>query len=337
MEVLWLAGGAAQQREVAEIGALLAREDGLLWVDIPECDAEALRVLSEVFRFHPLAIRDCLERSHIPKLHAYPDHLFLIVHAPEPGAAGQIHLLELDYFVGHRSLVTVHGPLNPEVPLENALRETRAVAKRLLDGRLSPASPAELSHAIVSALAARMETFVAELTRKVAGLERRVMRREGGDFEEALEEMFRVRHELLTLRTMTSACRELYARMSALRRFLPAEAQPFIEDLTDHFERVRSVCDSAARVPARRRRPVSVAHQREDEHRDGAAGADVGGNAAAHAARGYLRHERDRERPHADRGALGGARFDGQCRRRNPGLGAQAGLVVAAAFASAGN
>ncbi len=244
MEVFWLAGGVAQQREVAEIGALLAREDGLLWVDIPECDAEALRVLSEVFRFHPLAIRDCLERSHIPKLHAYPDHLFLIVHAPEPGAAGQIHLLELDYFVGHRSLVTVHGPLNPDVPLENALRETRAVAKRLLDGRLSPASPAELSHAIISAIAARMETFVAELTRKVAGLERRVMRREGGDFEEALEEMFRVRHELLTLRTMTSACRELYARMSALRRFLPPEAQPFIEDLTDHFERVRSVCDS---------------------------------------------------------------------------------------------
>jgi magnesium/cobalt transport protein CorA len=244
MEVFWLAAGVAQQREVAEIGALLAREDGLLWVDIPECDAEALRVLSEVFRFHPLAIRDCMERSHIPKLHAYPDHLFLIVHAPEPGESGQIHLLELDYFVGHRYLVTVHGPLNPDVPLENALRETRAVAKRLLDGRLAPASPAELSHAIISALAARMETFVAELTRKVAGLERRVLQREGGDFQQVLEEMFRVRHELLTLRTMTSACRELYARMSALRRFLPPEAQPFIEDLTDHFERVRSVCDS---------------------------------------------------------------------------------------------
>ena len=244
MEVFWLAGGAAQQREVAEIGALLARDDGLLWVDIPECDAEALRVLSEVFRFHPLAIRDCVQRSHIPKLHAYAEHLFMMLHAPEPGPAGTIHLLELDYFAGHRYLVTVHGPINPEVPLESALRETRAVARRLLDGRFAPANPAELSHAIVSLIAARMEAFVADLTRKVALLERRVLQREGGDFQEALEEMFRVRHELLTLRTMTSACRELYARMSALRRFLPPEAQPYIEDLTDHFERVRSVCDS---------------------------------------------------------------------------------------------
>ena len=244
MEVFWLAGGAAQQREVAEIGALLAREDGLLWVDIPECDAEALRVLSEVFRFHPLAIRDCVQRSHIPKLHAYAEHLFMMLHAPEPGPAGTIHLLELDYFAGHRYLVTVHGPINPEVPLESALRETRAVARRLLDGRFAPANPAELSHAIVSLIAARMEAFVADLTRKVALLERRVLQREGGDFQEALDGMFRVRHELLTLRTMTSACRELYARMSALRRFLPPQAQPYIEDLTDHFERVRSVCDS---------------------------------------------------------------------------------------------
>jgi Mg2+ and Co2+ transporter CorA len=43
---------------------------------------------------------------------------------------------------------------------------------------------------------------------------------------------------------MAAACRELYARMSALMRFLPPASQPYIEDLTDHFERVRSVCDS---------------------------------------------------------------------------------------------
>ena len=244
MQVFWISNGKTEQRSPAEIAELLARQDGLLWVDIPECDAEAKRVLAEVFHFHPLAIRDCTERCHIPKLHTYPDHLLMILHAPEPGPAGHIHLLELDYFASHRYLVTVHGPINPEVPLEKALRETRAVARRLLDGRFAPTTPAELSHAIVSMIAARMEGFVDELTRKVASLERRVIERHHGDFQEALEEMFRVRHELLTLRTMAAACHELYARMSALMRFLPPETQPFVEDLMDHFERVRSVCDS---------------------------------------------------------------------------------------------
>jgi Mg2+ and Co2+ transporter CorA len=244
MEVYWISNGKTEQRSAAEIAELLARTDGLLWVDIPECDAEAKRVLAEVFQFHPLAIRDCSERCHIPKLHTYPDHLLMILHAPEPGPAGHIHLLELDYFAGHHYLVTVHGPINPEVPLDKALRETRAVARRLLDGRFAPTTSAELSHAIVSMIATRMEGFVDGLTHKVASLERRVIERHHGDFQEALEEMFQVRHELLTLRTMAAACHELYARMSALMRFLPPESQPFIEDLKDHFERVRSVCDS---------------------------------------------------------------------------------------------
>ncbi|TMA35037.1 MAG: magnesium transporter CorA family protein [Deltaproteobacteria bacterium] len=244
MDVYWISDGKTEQRSPAEIAELLARRDGVLWVDIRECDAEAQRVLADVFHFHPLAIRDCTKRCHIPKLHTYPDHLLMILHAPEPGPEGHIHLLELDYFASHRYLVTVHGPVNPEVPLEKALRETRAVARRLLDGRFAPNTPAELSHALVSLIAARMESFVDDLTRKVASLEHRVLERHHGDFQEALEEMFRVRHELLTLRTMAAACRELYARMCALMRFLPPETQPFIEDLVDHFERVRSVCDS---------------------------------------------------------------------------------------------
>jgi Mg2+ and Co2+ transporter CorA len=244
MDLFWLAGERIERRAPEELPALLAREDGFLWLDAPGCDEATTKVLGEVFRFHPLAVRDCRERSHIAKLQVYPDALFVILHAPEPGEAGQIHLLELDYFVGHRFLVTVHGPINPEVPLEKALRETRAVARRLEGGRFAPRSPAELSHAIVSALVARQETFVMELTRKVATLERRVLSGEKGGFEDALEEMFRVRHELLTLRTMASGARELFARMAALTRHLPPESQPFIEDLVDHFERVRSVCDS---------------------------------------------------------------------------------------------
>jgi len=244
VDVFWLAQGRIERREPSELPVLLARDDGFVWLDAPSCDEETAKLLSDVFRFHPLAVRDCRERNHIAKLQVYPDCLFVILHAPEPGDAGQIHLLELDYFVGHRFLVTVHGPINPDVPLERALRETRTVLRRLEQGRFAPETAAELSHAIVSGLVAHQEALVMELTHKVASIERLVLSGQRGGFESALEEMFRVRHELLTLRTMAAGARELYARMAALTRYLPPHSQPFIDDLVDHFERVRSICDS---------------------------------------------------------------------------------------------
>ena len=67
--------------------SLLERDDGFVWVDVQSCDEETAKTLARQFGFHALAVRDILERSHLPKIHAYPDHLFVVLHAPEPGEA----------------------------------------------------------------------------------------------------------------------------------------------------------------------------------------------------------------------------------------------------------
>lgn len=226
-----------------DIGSLLERGDGFVWADVPEPRPEELEDLADRFGFHPLALQACAERSHVPKVHPYPDHVFLVLHAPEAGPAGLVHLLELDQFVGLRYLVTVHGPLGEGVPTESALQETRAVLRRMEEGRLRPASPAELSHAITRSLARRMELFVSSLATAIAALERRVMQGNLKDPEEALEEMFRLRHELLTVRTMAAQSREACSRMNMLTRFLPPESHPYVEDLLNEFDRVRSLAD----------------------------------------------------------------------------------------------
>src|ERR1700710_132012 len=60
-------------------------------------------------------------RNPVPKVHVYPGHVFIVLHGPERGAHGHVHYLELDQFVGPDWVVTVHGPLNPAVPLDAAL------------------------------------------------------------------------------------------------------------------------------------------------------------------------------------------------------------------------
>ncbi len=145
IDVRVVTGDGVEQHPVEELARLLARHDGLVWVDIPVCDEEAARVLTEVFGFHPLAVRACIERNAVPKVHAYRDHVFVVLHAPELGRGGHVHYVELDQFIGPGYLVTVHGPVNPAVPPETAQRETRAVLRRIQAGRLRPTSAFELS------------------------------------------------------------------------------------------------------------------------------------------------------------------------------------------------
>ena len=100
MDVWLVSDEGVERRPIEELQVLLQRKDGLVWVDIPECDEEATQALTEVFDFHPLAIRDCLQRNQVPKIHPYSDHLFVVLHASERGKGGHVHLLELDQFIG---------------------------------------------------------------------------------------------------------------------------------------------------------------------------------------------------------------------------------------------
>jgi Mg2+ and Co2+ transporter CorA len=243
MDVYLITEAGVEQRAVGDLPQLLEHRTGLLWVDIPRVDAEAARVLAEVFRFHPLAIQDCENRNHVPKVHVYPDHVFVALHSPELGKGGHVHHLELDQFVGPGFLVTVHGPLDPEVIAGLEFRETNAVLKRVQARRFRPSTSSELSHAIVSAMTRHQEEFLGILALEVGLLEQRVMGEEHEDPEQFLEELFRARHGLIAVRTMAALSREIYGRVAHLTRFVPPDALPLAADLHDQFERIKGLAD----------------------------------------------------------------------------------------------
>jgi magnesium transporter len=184
-----------------------------------------------------------VERNRVPKVHVYGDHVLVVLHAPELGGAGHVHFVELDQFIGRRYLVTVHGPINPALSQQAAMRESDAVLRRLQVGRLHPETAFELSYAIVSALARRQEEFVELQTRQVWQLEQRVTSGHLGNPEQFLEEMFQARHGLIAVRTMGALSREIYGRLAAMRRPVTAEAKHLLDDLVDQFDRVYAVAD----------------------------------------------------------------------------------------------
>jgi magnesium transporter len=244
MKLRWINSEDVSSHDLAELPDLRKRDDGFLWLDIPEWSDEAEALLVREFHFHPMAIAESRDRNHIPRVHVYPHHVFIVVHAPEIGAGGHVHYLELDQFVGENFLVTLHGPLNPKVPLESALRETTSVAARLDNGRLHPTSPFGLTYAIVSSIARREAEMVADIAREVGLMEQRVMSDVNEDPQKFLSELFAARHELLTIKTMAAQGSEIYRRAIKLTTFAPPEGLALMKDLLDQYETVAHISDS---------------------------------------------------------------------------------------------
>jgi Mg2+ and Co2+ transporter CorA len=244
MTLRWIDRAGVHLHDPSDLSTLLDRTDGFCWLDIPVWSDDAERLLRDDLQCHPLAIKDSKERNHIPRVHLYPDRLFIVVHAPEIGRGGHVHYLELDQFIGQNFLVTIHGPLNPVVPIETALRETRQVADRLHSGRLKPASPFGLTYAIVSTIARRESALVADLARQVGLLEQRVMLTSNDEPEHFLTELFTARHELLTIRTMASQGAEIYRRAVKVTTFASDRDLDLIRDLLDQYERVAHISES---------------------------------------------------------------------------------------------
>jgi Mg2+ and Co2+ transporter CorA len=243
MDLWFVDADGIRPHDPAELAGLLERTDGFVWVDMVAEDEQAERLLTDVVGAHPLVVAACAQRNHVPTLHGYADHVFVVIHSPYAGDAGHVHLLELDQLVGRRYLVTVHGPINPVVDPAEALRETAAVRGRIERGTFRPESPAELSHAIGSAIVRTQRAMVSTVAESLPDLEQQAM---AGDFrrpEALLERLFLIRHELITVRTMAAQSHDIYARIRSLERVVPEPERVFASDLAEQFDRLRSLAD----------------------------------------------------------------------------------------------
>jgi Mg2+ and Co2+ transporter CorA len=241
MTVTLLTDSGISEHTPDELPELLVGE-GIVWVDVLEWTDAVEARLADAVGLHQLAMKDSAQRNQVPKVHVYSDHIFVVLHAPKIGLGGHVHYVELDQFVGPNYVISVHGPLNPAVPPEAAMVEVEAVRNRIASGRFRPESSYHLSHALVSALNGRLRDHTSTLTQEVWRLEQAVTGDHYGDPEKFLDEMFRARHGLLTVKTMCTLSGEVYGRMSKIRVFGDS-GEFFLDDIVDQFHRLGVMAD----------------------------------------------------------------------------------------------
>jgi magnesium transporter len=144
---------------------LLSDKDAVTWVDLYDPTDNEARILSDVFKFHPLAVEDCLATVPNPKIDDYGEYLYVVIHGINAEALkrDELETHDLDIFLGKNYLVTFH---------KGYFRSIDSVMERCIKNcSLLQKDPEFLMHKIRAALVVNYRPNIDALGEKVDLLE----------------------------------------------------------------------------------------------------------------------------------------------------------------------
>jgi magnesium transporter len=219
----------------AELSDYCEQENTVVWADVSDPTGEDFLELAEEFKFHPLSIEDCRNAHQRPKIEEYPGYYFIVLYESElVGPDDDLELRELNIFLGKNYLVTVHS------------RPIRAIetAKRLWGEWTDRADHGAglLAYLLMDAVVDDYMPLLDVLSDHLDDLEDDIF----GDFQpDAIQEIFRIKKQLLFLRRSITPLRDVFNTM--LRREQPIfarETHVYFQDVFDHVIRVADSIDS---------------------------------------------------------------------------------------------
>jgi magnesium transporter len=230
-------GGVELDMTPARVAAAIG-EEGSFWVDLDVSDPAQAALLSAVFHFHPLAIEDALNPVSRVKVDEYPTFLVIIVRVvafcettPDPY---DLDTANLTIFLTRRGIVTAHTQQSPVVKqISDRVRSNPDLLDR---------GPARIAHLALDLAVDAYFPVLDSLDDFVEDLEQRVF----GDFDdELLEEIFKVKRLVISLRRFLAPQREVLSQLTMRPSpFLPSEAQVYFRDVYDHMLRIMDGLDS---------------------------------------------------------------------------------------------
>jgi magnesium transporter len=223
-------GELLDQLSREQIREFLATGQGLLWVDMEDLTGEDADLLSNTFRFHPLAVADCISKNiHPPKIDDFEDYLFLIVHGINYHIESEIvETTELACFLGKNYVVTSH-----DIPMRSVSSMLDRVQK---DRRLMRRGADFLAHDIIDALVDNFMPAIEDMDEKNDQLEAEALHEPK---RETLMSIMQLKRSILALTRVMLPQREIVNGLSRGEYALISErARIYYRNIYDHLVRV---------------------------------------------------------------------------------------------------
>ncbi len=220
-----------------KFAAALHTPGSLLWVDMAEEAPERCEpILRQVFGFHPLAVDDALQESHVPKVDDWSAYLYLVLHGVLLDQRADIHLetLEMDVFLGKNYVVTHH--VEPIAAVERVWQACQRDTRHMEKGA------GRLLYKLMDELVADYMPVVEEFDLAIDEIEDQVF---GRPNPALVERIFQLKRALLHLRRIIAPQREVLNKL-ARGDYAVVETgdRVFFRDIYDHLVRLYDISES---------------------------------------------------------------------------------------------
>jgi magnesium transporter len=220
-------GGRTECVEQVEPAWLEASAGVTVWMDVVTPTDDDFRILSDVFKFHPLSVEDARSALQYPKIEPYPGYLYLVLHGIDlKRGQTQLATRDIDFFLGRTFLVTVHDGDSRSI---GRLREVCDRHERvLLEG------PVGLLHRIVDSMVDNYRPAIEELEDRIGKIEELAFTGE----QHMVRKVLKLKRDLSYLRRVLLPQRDAIGRL-ARREFgeISDEMAYRFRDVYDHVAR----------------------------------------------------------------------------------------------------
>jgi magnesium transporter len=224
-------GSEEMHLNAANVEKLLAGHS-FFWLDVDQPDADDFQILSDVFKFHPLAIEDSEKFGQRAKIDDYDDFVFIVVYGAVPD---DDRLVEVHCFYSEKFLVTVH---RDEAPAFMDVRRRYVKRQKPID------DPGQLLYRIIDGLVDSFFPVLADFDDRIDELENQTFLHAG---DEELQEIFGMKRLLVGMRKAITPQRDMFASLMGGVAELPGmtdEDERYFRDIYDHLIRISDLIDT---------------------------------------------------------------------------------------------
>jgi magnesium transporter len=220
---------------ISAISDFIQEPDTLIWLDALDPGDDEMKLLSEEFCFHPLAIDDYFTPHFRPKVVEFDSYCFIVTHVVQSSDDDKTVVTEeLDMFVGKNYIVTLHEkPLSVLEHVSNLWRKE----PRMLGG-----GAGLLLYDIMDAVVDSYFPILDKIEEELDEIENTIF---SGSMDQSSEHIFRLKRKLLIMHRVAAPLRDIFNSITRREQEIFTEqAVTYLRDIYDHTLRIVDTIDT---------------------------------------------------------------------------------------------